>query len=147
TVGGWPAPQVGKRRYALPGAHGGTVEATLRAGFADPHPTLEINGVRYPTGPKVPVVLRILVLLPLLLAVGAVGGGASGDVIGDVIGGGARGAIVGLVGWVGVMLNLLIARTGLHATVKAMLMMVIAALALLISLVLVAVIRAAAGQS
>jgi hypothetical protein len=65
TVRGHPAPRAG-RRFTLPTAGGGTVEA-VRDQFLDAYPNLEIHGVKHRTGPPTPMVLRILALVPILL--------------------------------------------------------------------------------
>ncbi|MEU1588364.1 hypothetical protein [Micromonospora sp. NPDC005710] len=102
TVAGVPAARTGKR-YALPTADGGVVQATLRTAFADPYPVVAVNGVQHRTGPSIPVFLRILALLPILLFT-----------VGGVIG--------GLVGAFGVLANLTVARTQLAPAVKALVM-------------------------
>jgi hypothetical protein len=113
TVGGQPAPRVGRRQYTLPATVGGTVDATLRTGFADPYPSVEINGVRHRTGPKVPVGLRVLALLPILLV-------------------GIGGLIGGLVGALGVVVKLVIARAPISSAVKTLIMIGVGALACLV---------------
>jgi hypothetical protein len=122
TVGGQAAPRVGKRQYALPATAGGTVAATVRNGLADPFPTLEINGIRHRTGPKVPVVLQILSVLPIVLV--AVGG-----------------LVGGLIGGLGFVVNLSVARTSQPAVVKALLMVGVAVTALAVLLLIAAAIR------
>ncbi|MFK3978960.1 hypothetical protein ACI2K4_01140 [Micromonospora sp. NPDC050397] len=104
TVGGVPAPRTGRHRYALPATAGGAVEATVRSAFADPYPTVQVNGVPHRTGPSAPVVLRVLTLLPLLLL--AVGG-----------------ALGGLVGALGLGANLAVARTRTPTVVKVLIML------------------------
>jgi hypothetical protein len=104
TVGGLPATQTGRGRYSLPAAGGGTVEATVRSGFADPYPTLEINGVKHRSGPPVPLALRVLALIPILLI-------------------GFGGLLGGLIGALGVMVNLAVASLPRSAVVKALLML------------------------
>jgi hypothetical protein len=103
TVGGQPAARVGSRQYLLPATAGGTVDAALRIGFADPYPSVEINGVRHRTGPKVPVVLRVLALLPIGMAV-------------------VGGALGGLIGALGAVANLAVARTRIPSVAKAPIM-------------------------
>ncbi|MEU8153266.1 hypothetical protein AB0B94_06345 [Micromonospora sp. NPDC048986] len=102
TVGGVPAPRTG-RRYALPTVDGGVVQATVRTVLADPHPTVEVNGVQHRTGPPMPILLRILVLLPILLFT-----------VGGILG--------ALVGAVGVWGNLTVAHTRMAPAVKALAM-------------------------
>lgn len=99
TVFGQPAPRTG-RQFALPATAGGTVQATLKSGFADAYPTIEINGIAHRTGPTPPAALRVLAMVPILLV--AVGG-----------------LIGGLIGVVGVLANLSIARTQMSAAGKA----------------------------
>lgn len=102
SVGGVPAPRTG-RQYALPAAVGGAVQATVRTGFADPYPTLEVNGVRHRTGPAVPAVLQVLTLLPIVLV-------------------GIGGAFGGLIGALAVVANLSVSRTRNSSVVKALIM-------------------------
>ncbi|WP_433532682.1 hypothetical protein ACQPYA_12010 [Micromonospora sp. CA-263727] len=101
TVAGVPAPRTGSRRYALPAVAGGTVDATVRSALADPYPTVEVNGVQHRTGPPVPAVLRVLAPLPILLVV-------------------VGGAVGGLIGALGFMANLAVARTPASSVVKAL---------------------------
>jgi len=75
----------------------------VSGGFLDAYPTLEINGVKHRTGPAVPVLLRILALVPIFLI-------------------GVGGALGGVIGAVGVALNMAIARLVLPSAVKALLM-------------------------
>ncbi len=103
TVGGHPATRVRRNTYALPAVNGGMVEARVSGGFLDAYPTLEINGVKHRTGPAVPVLLRILALVPIFLI-------------------GVGGALGGVIGAVGVALNMAIARLVLPSAVKALLM-------------------------
>lgn len=100
-VGYQDAPRVAGRRYALPGAAGGTVEATLRGGFADPYPTLDVNGIRYRTGPQSPSALRVLTMVPILLV-------------------GIGGLLGGLLGVVAVLVNVAIVRTQMSVTGKVL---------------------------
>jgi hypothetical protein len=118
TVGGQPAARVGPRQYTLPATAGGMVDAALRAGFADPYPSVEVNGVRHRTGPKVPVVLRILTLLPILLVTG--------------------GALGGGIGALGVVTNLTVARTKIPSVAKAPIMIGVGAVAFLVWLAVAA---------
>jgi hypothetical protein len=119
-VGGQPAARTGSRRYILPATAGGTVDAALRTGFADPYPSVEVNGVRHRTGPKVSVVLRALTLLPILLVAG--------------------GALGGLIGALGVVTNMAVARTQISSVAKAPIMIGVVAVALLVWLAVVAAI-------
>jgi len=127
TVAGQPATRAAKRQYDLPASAGGTVPATLRTGVADPYPTVEVNGVRHRTGPKVPMVLQILALLPIALVA-----------IGGLLG--------GLLGALAFAVNVLVARTRLHAALKALLMLVIGAVAFVILLVIAGAVRAATSS-
>jgi hypothetical protein len=107
TVGGHEAPRTGRRRFALPAAGGGAVEGTLRGTFLDVYPTVEIAGTRYPTGPAVPVILRILVALPFVLVF-----------LGGLVG--------GLIGAAGVLGNMAVVRLpGLSTAVKVIVTLVI----------------------
>ncbi|WP_326557684.1 hypothetical protein [Micromonospora sp. NBC_01796] len=108
TVGGQPT--VGTRRghYTLPTADGQTVAARLRASLLDPYPTIEIAGVRYRTGPGIPLALRILALLPFVLVI-------AGGLLGGVI------AAAGLVA------NFGIARGSQSTAVKAIFMLLVLA--------------------
>jgi hypothetical protein len=113
TVGGVPAPRTRKSEFALPGRGGRTVQATVRSSLTDPYPTLEIGGIRHRTGPKVPAALQALALLPFLLV--AVGG-----------------LLGGLIGGLGVAVNLTVARARIPASVKALIMIGVAAIGYLV---------------
>jgi hypothetical protein len=103
-VGDQLAPSTGKRTYALPTADGGTVEGKVsRTTLFNPFPALEVGGVKHPTGPEVPVALRVLMVAPILLL-------ALGGLVGAVV---AIGAIV---------VNFTIARSAHVTAVKALLM-------------------------
>ena len=90
TVNGRPAPLHGDRHHQLPATTGGTVDAVVRAGIIDPCPTVEVNGVRYRTGPAVPRSAKALAALPV---VPAVLGGLAGGLVG-VAGFLAKGALL-----------------------------------------------------
>jgi hypothetical protein len=94
----------GSRRgkYTLPTLDGRMVDAKLHSSLLDPHPSLEIAGVRYRTGPALPLALRVLVVLPLVLLIG--------------------GLIGGLIGALGVFANLGIVRGQQSTAVKSLLM-------------------------
>ena len=128
TVGGLPAPRTGKRRYALPTLAGGDVDATVRTGFADPYPTVEVDGVQHRTGPTVPVILRVLAPLPILLV--AVGG-----------------LVGGIIGALGFAANLTIARTRTPAAVKALVMLAVAGAACVVWLGIAIAVRGAVSPS
>jgi hypothetical protein len=121
TVGGLPATHIGRGRYSLPAAGGGTVEATVRSGFADPYPTLEINGVKHRSGPPVPLALRVLALVPIALI-------------------GFGGLLGGLIGGLGVMANLAVASQPRSAVVKALLMLGVLVVAVVVWIVVAAAI-------
>jgi hypothetical protein len=106
TAGGYPAQRLGQKRYALPTAGSGTVEATVSGGFFDAYPTLTINGVKHRTGPAVPVVLRILAVVPFAI----------------VFTGGLIGGLIGGIGWA---VNMAILRLSLSSIVKAVLMLAV----------------------
>jgi hypothetical protein len=128
TVGGQPATRVGGRRYALPAAGGGTVEAAVRGSFLDPYPTLEVNGVKHRTGPSVPIALRALALVPILLV--GIGGGL--------------GAVIGILGIAG---NMAIARTRMSSLVKALLMVWVLVVAFAVWYVVASVVLGALRNS
>lgn len=128
TVGGHTVPRTGKRQYALPAVGGGTVQATLRSRFGDPYPTVEANGIRHRTGPKVPVALQVLTLLPIVLV-------------------GIGGAVGGLIGALGVIANLAVARTRIPPAGKALIMIGIGVVAALVYLVIAAALRGAIHQN
>ncbi|MDG4758511.1 hypothetical protein [Micromonospora sp. WMMD710] len=128
TVGGVPAPRTGRRRYALPAASGGAIDATVRNAFADPYPTVEVNGVPHRTGPAIPVILRALVLLPILLV--AVGG-----------------ALGGLIGALGVGANLAVARLPIPSAAKAAAMLGVTVVASVVWLAVALAIGAAVSGS
>lgn len=128
TVSGVPAPRTGGHQYALPAADGGAVEATVRSAFADPYPTVEVNGVRHRTGPSVPAALRVLTLLPILLMV-AVGG-----------------ALGGLIGALGFVVNVgAVTRIRTPTAVKALIMVGVSAVAFVLWLAVAVVVTAAFG--
>jgi hypothetical protein len=110
TAAGQPAMRIGRKTYAVPASGPGTVETTISGGFFDAYPTLEVNGVKHRTGPQVPMILRILAPVPILL----------------LTVGGALGGLIGALGW---MLNIAVLRTALASAVKALLMLVILAAA------------------
>jgi hypothetical protein len=126
TVGGKPAARVGRNTYVLPGSNGGLVDAKLRSGLFDPYPMLEIDGVKHRTGPSLPAVLRVLVVLPLALLAG--------------------GALGGLIGATGLAGNMVIARTGQSAMLKAALMLAVTAAAAVVWLGLATAFSAAIGS-
>ncbi|MEV6816597.1 hypothetical protein [Micromonospora sp. NPDC051296] len=128
TVGGVPAQRTGRRQYALPAAAGGAVEATVRSAFADPYPTVEVNGVQHRTGPPVPVVLRVLAPLPILLI--AVGG-----------------ALGGLIGVLGLVANLAVARSRTPSAVKGLIMVGVAVVASVVWLAIAVAVQAAISSS
>jgi len=130
TVGGQPAALIARRRYALPAANGRTVEGTVSARFFDPYPTLELNGVRHRTGPEVPVALRILALVPIALA-------------------GLGGLVGGLIGALGMIVNVVVLRRQLPGYAKALLMVAVLVATVVVWLVVAGAIGVAlkAGQS
>ena len=128
TVFGQAAPRVNRREYALPAVGGGAVHATLRSRLADPYPTVEVNGIRHRTGPKVPAVLQVLALLPIVLV--SIGG-----------------AIGGLIGAMGVLANLAIARTRIPSAGKALIMIGVGVIAALVWIVIAAALSRAINQS
>jgi hypothetical protein len=105
-VGGRPATGTRRGRYSLPTADGRTVDARLRAGLFDPHPSLQIAGVTYRTGPPVPRLLQVLALAPIVLV-------GLGGLLGGLIGGG------------GVVANMGIARSPQSTARKTVLMIVV----------------------
>jgi len=109
TVGGQPASGTRRGSYTLPTSDGRTVPAKLRSSLIEPHPILEIGGVRHRSGPALPLVLRVLALLPAVL------------VIGGVIG--------GIIGALGIGVNLAVARGRQSTVVRSLLMIGILAVA------------------
>lgn len=95
TVGGYAARKVRRGIFLLPTADGTEVEAKVRATLFDPHPTVEINGVKHRSGPKPPVWLALVMCLPFGLA---------------------------LIGVIGFVANLFVIRSRLSTPVKAFLM-------------------------
>jgi len=104
TAGGFPATHIGRKRYALPAAGGGTVETTVSGGFFDAYPTLMVNGVKHRTGPPVPMALRIMAVVPIFI----------------VALGGFLGGMIGALGWA---VNMAILRLTLPSAVKVLLML------------------------
>lgn len=78
TVDGVPMPSGGRKRFTLPTADGSTVEARVSGSVVNPFPTVEIAGVKHPTGPALPVLLKVLIVLPLVLVIGGLLGGLIG---------------------------------------------------------------------
>jgi hypothetical protein len=77
-VAGQPVPRSG-RNVTLPGLDGQPVAATLRSNALDPYPVLRVAGVDYATGPRPPMWLKVLAVLPFaLIAVGGLLGGVFG---------------------------------------------------------------------
>jgi hypothetical protein len=124
TVNGQPVPRIGRRVYALPAAGGGTVNAEVRPGVLDPFPSLQINGVKHRTGPQIPIALRILTFVPILLV-------------------GVGGLVGGLIGALGMIGNLAIARLSLPSVVKALLMLVVLGVAVVVWVIVAGTIVAA----
>lgn len=126
-VNGVPALRTGRRQYALPAAAGGAVKATVRSGFADPYPIVEVNGAQHRTGPSVPVVLRVLAPLPMLLIAG--------------------GALGGLIGALAFVANLAIARARTSSVVKALMMVGVSVVAYVVWLAIAVAMRGAVSSS
>ena len=78
TVDGVPMPSGGRKRFTLPAADGSTVEARVSSSLVNPFPKVEIAGVKHPTGPELPAVLKVMIVLPLMLIVGGLVGGLIG---------------------------------------------------------------------
>ncbi|WP_123826997.1 hypothetical protein [Micromonospora globispora] len=104
-VGEQNATRTRRNRYLLPAADGTLVDATLSSGLFDPWPSIDIAGVKHRTGPRIPVLLQILIALPFLLVL------AGGGLIGGLIGGTAM------------VINIAIARGRQSTPVKALLML------------------------
>jgi hypothetical protein len=96
-------------------------------GFADPYPSVEVNGVRHRTGPNVPIVLRALALLPFLLVAGGVLGG--------------------LIGALGFIANLAVARTRIRSVVKSLIMIGISMVAFVVWLAIALAVSGATSQN
>jgi hypothetical protein len=123
TVGGRPAEGTRRGAYRLPTADGQTVEAKLRTGLFEPYPSLEIAGVRHRTGPPVPILLRILALLPAGLVIAGLLGGA--------------------IGGAGIVVNMGIVRSSRSNASKAALMVAVLVVAVVAVIILAAAIRSA----
>ena len=78
TVDGVQIPTTGRRRFPLPTTDGATVDARVTSSLVSPYPTIEIAGVKHEMGPALPIVLKVLILLPAVLLLG---GGALGGLI------------------------------------------------------------------
>lgn len=128
TVGGIPAPKVGKRLFALPATAGGVIEAYIPRTFFDPYPSVEIDGIPHRTGPTVPVALKVLAALPLLLA-------------------GIGGAAGGLFGALGLLTNLAVARTRLPSAAKALVMVGVSIVAFVVWLTIALAVHQAVSPS
>jgi hypothetical protein len=121
TVGGRPAEGGRRGEYQLPAAGGGAVPARLKASFLEPYPTIEIEGVKHRTGPQLPMVLRLLSLVPVgLVAFGLVGGLCAG---------------------LGIVSNLAIARTKLPTAVRAAAMLSVFIVGLVVVLLVAAAVN------
>jgi hypothetical protein len=127
TVGGRTATRIGRGRYALPTAGGATVEARVRRAFFDIWPSLEINGVRHPTGPPTPVELRVLAWLPLLLVC-------------------CGGPVGGLIGALAVPVNLAVARLVAPTRGKLLMMIGVSAAAVMVMFAVLEGLDRAFGQ-
>jgi len=99
TIDGVQIQSTGRRWFTLPASGGGTVEARITTSVISPYPTVEIAGVRHATGPELPTVLKVLILLPVVLVVG--------------------GPLSGLIGALAVILNMRISVWDNSAGVKA----------------------------
>ncbi|MCP2263462.1 hypothetical protein ACFQHV_22830 [Promicromonospora thailandica] len=77
TVDGTKAPSAGKRAFTLQGADGQPVIAKLgRTALFSPVPPVEVNGATYLAVEPLPVLVRIIGVLPILLvALGGIVGG------------------------------------------------------------------------
>jgi hypothetical protein len=113
TVGGQPIPRGKGGTYQLPSSDGGSVEAKVSSSFFNPSPTLQVAGKKYASGPPLPIVLQILMLLPLGLVF-----------VGGLIG--------GLIGALGVGVNTLVARSNYSTIVKVLMMLGILVAAIII---------------
>jgi hypothetical protein len=111
---------IGSRRghYNLPTTDGGSVAARIRTGLLDPYPTITIAGVKYRTGPANPFALQLLMVLPIaLIALGA-----------------ASGAVIACPA---LLVNRIITRADMPTSLKALLMLVVTAVAVMLWAVLV----------
>jgi len=114
-VGDQPAEKTGRSAYLLPTGDGEAVEAKLhRTRLGERYPVLEIDGVEHPTGPPVPSWLRIMALLPLLSA--------------------AFGPVQAVIAVAGVLLNFQLLSMGWSSTVKTLMVIGVAAVAVTIGL-------------
>ena len=83
VIDGQPAPKAGWGAFWLTRPDGSRVKARLAQGLMTWIPDVVVDKTRYPVGPKLPVVLAVIALLPFLL----------------VFIGGALGGFCGAVGW------------------------------------------------
>jgi hypothetical protein len=125
TVGGQPVPGSRLHGYKLPTADGRTVDARLRTSLYEPYPSLKIGDVTIRTGPPVPIVLRMLALLPF------------GLIIGGLIG--------ALAGAAGILANMAIARSSRTTAAKAVLMVMVLAAGVVVWLSLASAFQVAVG--
>jgi hypothetical protein len=123
TAGGYPAARLGRLRYAVPAAGGGTVETSISGGFFDAYPTLTVNGIKHRTGPPVPVILRILAVAPIALVIG--------------------GLIGGLIGALGCAVNMAVVRMSLPSVGKAVLVLAVGFVAFVMYVVAAAAVAGA----
>ena len=115
TVDGQPIPRGKGGTYQLPSSDGGGVEANVSSSFFNPSPAHLPGSSRQEiaSGPPLPMVLQILMLLPLGLVF-----------VGGLIG--------GLIGALGVGVNTLVARSDYSTMVKVLMMLGILAAAIII---------------
>jgi hypothetical protein len=147
SVGGRPAVRVRRRRVDLPTADSRTVRAVLRpARGTEVYPTLEIGGTRYRIGPRVPVLLWLLVALPLpaSMVTGLVLYNRIGHPLGALVAG-LGGTVIGLAGGVGVWVNRGLVQSWLPRLVVAPLMLVMLAAATAAAVGVDAVLAALSG--
>lgn len=103
--------------YTIPTVDGGVVEGRLRSSLFETYPMLEIEGVRHRTGPVVPLVLKILMLLPVVLLYSGCPGG--------------------LMAGIAITTNMAITRTRLHTAIRAAMMVGVLIVAFLFLVTLV----------
>lgn len=127
TVGGQSTTGTRRGQYTLPGADGGTVPAKLHTSLLDPHPSIEIAGVKHRTGPAIPLALRILALLPVVLVIGGV---------------------IGIMfGVAAILANLAVLRTNMSTTAKGGIVAVIGVVAVVTAMIVIAAVSTAAGRA
>jgi len=126
-IDGTPAKKASWAKYELTRTDGSSAQARLLPSLGQFLPTLEVDGTKYPIGPKIPAGYVAIAFLPLVL----------------IFVGGALGGAVGATGWV---LNHRVARSGLSGPLKVLVMIAITGTAAGVFMVLASLFHRAIGR-